>query len=445
MFNELNLAPFYDFFTKILIYLDRSTIRLQLGAILLAIVLAWLLEKVLEHYIPRLQLQFPKFLETNAKRLSIILSYLRFPLLGLITLWLNRQLLLSQDSLTGLLIEAETLFWTWLLYRLFLGILYAFFDQAAIRLYHYRFYAPLFTLYIIFKILSYLTNLEMLSNVVLTGGFESDLTIGSLFNAIIGLYIWIGALSGIQDLLYLFFTKRAGAQPAVVEGVLTSIRYILIILGIIVVLGQIGLNATTVAAITGGLSVGIGFSLQEIIGNFISGILLFFEGALKPGDVVEVDGEITVVERVSIRATTVRTFNRVEKIVPNQKFLTSSVITYTGSDRISRYLIPVGVSYKSEPDQVIEILLKVAKENPDVLKKPKPMVFFIGFGDSSINFELSIWLDNPIIRKPVTSELYQEIWRAFARNKIEIPFPQRDLHIQDFSSGNHFPNSFGTK
>ncbi len=105
------------------------------------------------------------------------------------------------------------------------------------------------------------------------------------------------------------------------------------------------------------------------------------------------------------------------------------MINYTGSDRICRYLIPIGVSYKSEPQKVIEILLKVAHEHPKVLKKPKPTVFLTGFGDSSINFELSIWLDNQVIRKPVTSDLNQAIWQAFAEQNIEIPFPQRDLHI----------------
>ncbi|MGK7897809.1 MAG: mechanosensitive ion channel family protein [Xenococcus sp. (in: cyanobacteria)] len=436
MFNELNLAPLYDFFTKILIFLDRPAVRLQLVAILLAIILAWLLDKVLEYRIQKLQLQFPHYLDAYAKRLFVILNYLKFPLFSLTILWLIRQLFLSQGALTGLLLEANNLLWVLFFFHLFLGIEYAFFEQSAVRRYHYFFYAPLFFLYLIIKILSYLTNLESLSTVVVASVFTNALTLGTLFNVIVGLYIWIGVLSGTQDLLYLLITKRTTAQPAVVEAALASTRYILIILGVIVVLGQLGLNATTVAAITGGLSVGIGFGLQEIMGNFISGILLFFEGALKPGDVVEVDGEITVVERVSIRATTVRTFNRVEKIVPNQKFFTSSVVTYTGSDRISRYLIPIGVSYKSDPDQVIEILLKIAKEHPNVLKKPKPMVFFIGFDGSSINFELSVWLDNPIIRKPVTSELYQEIWRAFASNNIEIPFPQRHLHIQDFSTGN---------
>ena len=440
MFSELNLAPLYDFYHIVLIFLARPIVRLQLAAILLTIFLAWLLEQILEDRIKKSQLKFPIFLEPYTQRLFIILNYLKLPLLLLIVISISIYLLLSQGSLTGLLSASKKMFWAWFFYRLFLGILYAFFDQSAVRRYHYRFYTPLFIIYVIFSILSDLTNLERLNDVVLTLGFTNALTIGSLFSAVIGLYIWIGVLFGIKDLLYLLITNRTKSNPGVIDASLTSITYILVIFGIIVVLGQLGLNATTVAAITGGLSVGIGFSLQEIVGNFISGVLLFFEGALKPGDVVEVDGEITVVKRLSIRSTTVQTFNRVEKIVPNQKFLTNSVVTYTGSDRITRYLIPVGVSYKSDPEIVTKILLKIAHDHPDVLKKPKPMVFFISFGDFSINFELSVWLDNPIIQKPVTSELNQAIWQAFAQNNIEIPFPQRDLHIRDLSSGDQLRN-----
>ena len=438
MFNEFNFALLSDFFAKILIFLDRPIVRLQLLAISIAILLAWLLTRFLEPRIQKLQLQLklylPKYLETYTKQCFIIIHYLLFPLSILITIWITKLLLLFGGSLVGLLNDWISLFLVLLFYRLFLGILYAFFAPTEVTFYHYRFLAPLFSFYIIREILSDLTNLESLSQVVLTSVFANALTIGSLFSSIVGLYIWIGVLYGIKDLLYLLITKQTKAEPGVVEGVLSSSRYLLIGFGIIVVLGQLGLNPTTVAAITGGLSVGLGFSLREILSNFISGILLFFEGALKPGDVIEVEGEIAVVKRVSIRATTVQTFNHVEKIVPNQKFLTSSVITYTGSDRICRYLIPVGVSYTSEPQQVIKILLKVAQEHPKVLKKPKPTVFLTEFGDSRINFELSVWLDNQIIQKPVTSDLNQAIWRAFAEQNIEIPFPQRDLHIRNISS-----------
>ena len=432
MFNEFNFAPFYDFLTKIVIFFERPSFQIQLLAILSAILLAWLLSKGLESLIQRWEL--PAYLKTYAQPFFIIIHHLNFPLFGLIALFTAHQLLLSRGWLVGLLTKVTTLLWVLLVYRIFIAILYALFSPLVIRRYHFRLYAPLFILYFIAEILSHLTNLEPLTNIVVTSFFETAITVGSLLRAIVGLYFWIGFLWGMQDILHRLVTRQTKAEPGVVEAALTSIRYVLIGLGIILVLSHLGFNTATLAAITGGLSVGIGFGLQEIMGNFISGILLFFEGALKPGDVVEVDGEVAVVRRLDIRATTVQTLNNIEKIVPNQKFLTSSVITYTGSDRLSRYLIPVGVSYKSEPQAVIEILLRVATEHPQVLEKPKPMVFLLGFGDSSLDFELSIWLDNPIIQKRVTSELNQAIWQAFAEQNIEIPFPQRDLHIRHLAS-----------
>ena len=432
MFNQFYFAPLSDFLTKILIFFERPSFQIQLLAISLAILLAWLLSKVIESLIQRRKL--PTHLETYTQRFLILIRYLNFPLLGLIAIAITSELLLSQGWLFGLLTKATTLFWVLLVYRFFIGILYAVFSPSSIRPYHYRLFAPLFILYFITEILSNLTSLEPLSNIVLTSFFETAITVGSLFKAIVGLYLWVGILWGVQSILYRLITQQTKAEPDAVEAVLTSSRYILIGLGIILILSNLGFNTATLAAITGGLSLGIGFGLQEIMGNLISGILLFFEGALKPGDVVEVDGEISVVKRLSMRATTVQTFNNVEKIVPNQQFLTSSVTTYTGSDRISRYLIPVGVSYNSEPETVIEILLKLAQEHPKVLKNPKPMVFLIGFGDSSIDFELAVWLNNPMIGKPVTSELNLAIWKAFAQENIEIPFPQRDLHIRNIAS-----------
>ena len=428
MFNGINFAPLYEFIVKIFVFFGRPSVQIQLLAIISAILLTWLLSKGIGSLVKGLV--FPTPLKPYGQWGLILIDYLNFPVLGLIALTLASKLLLAQDWLVGLLSEVTTLFWVLLVYRFFIGSLYAAFSKSFVRRHHYRLFAPLFILYIIAQLLAYLTNLEPLRNIVLTTVFESAITVGTLFQAIVGLYLWVGVLWGAQDVLYRLITKQITAEPGVVEAILTLTRYILIGFGIVVVLSQLGFNPTTVAAITGGLSIGAGFGLQEIIGNFISGVLLLFEGALKPGDVVEVDGEITVVKRLSIRATTVQTFDNVEKIVPNQTFLTSSVITYTGSDRIIRRLIPVGVSYKSDPEEVIEILLKVAKGHPKVLAYPEPIVFFTEFGDSSINFELAVWLDNPMIPKFVTSELNRAIWKAFAENNIEIPFPQRDLHIR---------------
>ena len=436
MFNQFNFAPFYDFINKIIIFLGRPSFQIQLLAIFLTILLAWLLSKLFGYFIQVIQKRkLPTYLKTSAQYCLKLIDYLKFPVFGLILFATTNYVLLSQGWLIGLVKEVSNLFWALLVYRCALIVIYFLFSEAATRRYNSRFFAPLFILFLIHEILSHLTNLDPLSNIVLTSLFETALTIGSLLNAIVGLYLWVGFLWITQGVLYVLLTQKTKAEAVVVEGVLSSCRYILITLGIILVLSQLGFNTATLAAITGGLSIGIGFGLQEIMGNFISGILLFLEGALKPGDIVEVDGEMAVVRRLSIRATTVQNFNHIEKIVPNNNFLTSSVTTYTGSDRLVRCLIPIGVSYESKPDVVIETLLKVAKEHPRVLKKPKPVVFLIGFGDSSIDFELSIWIDNPIEQKLITSELNQGIWDKFAQHNIEIPFPQRDLHIRNISSG----------
>ena len=187
---------------------------------------------------------------------------------------------------------------------------------------------------------------------------------------------------------------------------------------------------TTLALISGGLSVGIGFGLQEIVANFISGIVLLFEQSLRPGDVVSMENEMGIVKSLGIRATTVRTLDNVEVIVPNQAFLTSAVTTYTKSDRIVRVKIPVGVSFGSDPKEIREVLLTIARQHHLVQEKPEPAVRFIGFGDSSIDFQLEIWLDDPMLAMTIKSDLRFMIWKAFAKRNIEIPFPQRDLHLR---------------
>ncbi|MDJ0746429.1 MAG: mechanosensitive ion channel [Xenococcaceae cyanobacterium MO_167.B27] len=235
---------------------------------------------------------------------------------------------------------------------------------------------------------------------------------------------------GIQDAIFHLLVKWTKLEAGVVQASLTLIRYGLIGVGLVFVLSTIGFDSTTFAAISGGLSIGIGFGLREIISNFISGIALLYERSLKPGDYIYVEDEMCQIKHINIRATTVCTFDNVEKVVPNQTFFTSSFTTYTGSDEIVRRLIPVGVSYKSDPEAVIEILLNVATEQPKVLTEPEPVVFLTEFGDSSINFELAVWLSTPAIAKSVTSDLNRAIWKALAKHNIEIPFPQRDVHIR---------------
>ncbi len=166
------------------------------------------------------------------------------------------------------------------------------------------------------------------------------------------------------------------------------------------------MNPTALAAITGGLSVGIGFGLKEVISNFVSGIWLLFEGALKIGDIILIEGDWSQVTRLGIRATTVKVLeNNFELIIPNQVFFTQKVSTLTGTDPLICIYLRVGTSYSCRVKKVRQLLMQIAKQHPTVLEEPAPQAFFIGFGDSSLDFELKFWLDEPLLHRTVTSEL----------------------------------------
>lgn len=187
------------------------------------------------------------------------------------------------------------------------------------------------------------------------------------------------------------------------------------------------------------LSLGIGFGLQEIVSNFVSGLILLFERPLQVGDLVQVGETVGVVERINIRATTVRTLDNEFILVPNRELVTKDVVNHTHNDPRLRVRVPVGVAYGSDLELVREALLSAARDNRLVLKRPAPEAFFKGFGDSSLDFELRAWISRPLDRPAVTSELNNKIDEAFRAAGVTIPFPQRDLHLRsvDDQAGQH--------
>jgi small-conductance mechanosensitive channel len=210
-----------------------------------------------------------------------------------------------------------------------------------------------------------------------------------------------------------------------------GIGYIVLVVGLIAGLQSLGLNLSTLMVMGGAVGLGIGLGFQTVASNFVAGIILLIERSIKVGDRVEV-GELNGdVVRIGPRATWVRTNDNIDVIVPNSEFTEKRVINWTAENRRIRFSIPVGVSYGSNPNQVREILLKVAADNPDVLQDPKPDVIFKGFGSSSLDFELRVWTIHRVQTPQVLkSNLYFPIFRAFGENGIEIPFPQRDLHLK---------------
>ena len=215
------------------------------------------------------------------------------------------------------------------------------------------------------------------------------------------------------------------------QSIGTIIQYFFIIMGAFVVIQSSGINLGSLNVLAGALGVGIGFGLQNIANNFISGLIILFERPIKVGDRIEVGNVTGDVVKISSRASTVSTNDNISIIIPNSELINKQVINWSHNDRRIRYHVPVGVSYKEDPEFIRRVILEVADENKDVLKRPAPEVLFIGYGDSSIDFDLLVWtssyIDKPIILR---SQLYYEIFKMFKEHKIEIPFPQRDLHLK---------------
>ena len=207
--------------------------------------------------------------------------------------------------------------------------------------------------------------------------------------------------------------------------------YLVFVFGLIIGLQSVGLNLSSLAFLTGIIGVGVGFGLQNIVNNFVSGLILLVERPIKVGDRVEI-GELTGdIVRIAARSTWVRTNDNVVIIVPNSDFISNRVTNWTANDRRVRINLRLGVSYSSNPVIVRRILLDLAQAQPDILHEPPPDVIFLGFGDSSLDFELRVWTEDSL-RTPqiLKSNLFYEIFRSFSEQNIEIPFPQRDIHVR---------------
>lgn len=235
--------------------------------------------------------------------------------------------------------------------------------------------------------------------------------------------------------LRIYLLDRLAMEEGHKYALETAAEYLIIIAGLAIGLESAGVNLSSLALLGGALGIGIGFGLQPIVNNFVSGLVLLFEGPVRVGDRVEIAQLNGDVIKIGVRSTWVRTNDNIIVIVPNSEFIIKPVTNWTATDRQVRFSLSVGVGYGSDPEQVREALLRVAAQNPHILAQPAPDVIFTEFGDSSLNFDLRYWtvekVQVPMILK---SDLYFAIFRAFKELGIEIPFPQRDLHFRSASA-----------
>ena len=222
-------------------------------------------------------------------------------------------------------------------------------------------------------------------------------------------------------------------QRGVQNSIGKLIRYCIVCVGFVFAFMALGFDFTKLTIIMGALGVGIGFGLQGIVNNFVSGLILLFERPLREGDTIEIDDKRARIKKIGLRATVVETFDQADVIIPNADLINNQVINWTLVNRQARLSVPIGVAYGSDVSLVVETLLACAKRHETVAKAPAPQVLFINFGESSLDFELRVWIPDADTRLRVKSDLYHDIERAFRAANIGIPFPQMDLHFH--SSG----------
>ncbi|MCP9790961.1 mechanosensitive ion channel family protein [Vulcanococcus limneticus] len=302
-------------------------------------------------------------------------------------------------------------------------------EPRALGLLESRLIRPGFLLVAVLALIEQIDNLADLGVIPVGRWFGAEVNLGDLGGALLIVYVLVMG-SG---------PPAAGAAWLVQQGVGLSdgsrralqlmLRYVVIGLGILWALDHIGFNTTAILAVAGGLSVGLGFGIKEVFSNFISGLWLLFEGSVRPGEVLFIDGDPCEVRSLGLRAAVLwRDRDNAELVIPNQTFFTATTTTYTGSDRLRRSQVTVGASYRHDPKQVMALLEATALATPRVLAEPAPKALLLSYGDSAVEYALRFWIANPMDNVSICSDVHAAVWHAFAEQDIEMPYPQRVIH-----------------
>ncbi|MBM9510968.1 mechanosensitive ion channel family protein [Desulfogranum marinum] len=260
--------------------------------------------------------------------------------------------------------------------------------------------------------------------------FGLKITPGSVLIVVFICYATFVFSRGLRAFLQQTVLPRYGVELGVQVSISRLVHYAILTIGFFVLLKMLGFGLSQITILGGALGVGIGFGLQAIVNNFVSGLILLFERPIKVGDMIEIGMEVGEVKELGLRATIVQTFDNAEVVIPNSELITGRVTNWTLSEKRVRVKLPVGVAYGTDISAVLKILLSCADANPMVLTKPEPKALFLAFGASSLDFELRVWIPDFAEGLVVRSELNQDIEAEFDLAGIEIPFPQTDLHLR---------------
>ena len=286
-----------------------------------------------------------------------------------------------------------------------------------------RFLLPLFITYAVLQFVGLFDDISLLGNTQLFTIANTIVTLRGAFVVSIGLFLWFAGVSSLAQFLQKVLHDRLHIEAATLDASLILLRYFLIALGLVFAFSELKLDSTAIAAISGGLAVGIGFGLRDVIINFLSGITLLFERSLRPGDIIEFNNKMGRVEEINLRATTIKTRDHIELVIPNQFFWSSALISYTRRSRLARFNIEVLVGYNHSPDIVTAILVAAARENAKIATRLTVKVELRNFGHEGILYQLKFWTDDPLAINSLRDKIYRYLWIALAEAGIKLEVP----------------------
>jgi small-conductance mechanosensitive channel len=413
------------------VMLARPAVLVQIGVIVAALAVAWLVPHLLGQWLESLvppsgtgaAAQRPprSKWQVRSERWFRALSYTLFPILALILLGLALNSFADERRPYGLIESVIPLLWLLLLYRLFVGVGLASLPKVSAERYARRFVRPSFMILLLYFAERLLFQTLSINDISLFQIQGVGLGLGNLLNFLIVLLVsyvasW-AVFEGVSRLL-----RRSQAEAGVRQTVSNVSRYAVLGLGVLAALGALGVNMSTLAWIGGGLSVGIGFGLQELFGNFVSGILLTVERSVRPGDVIEAAGHRGVVSEVGMRSTVIKTVDSTEVFIPNKELLTKPMTAFTYSDRTYRIKLVVAVAYDSDFDNVQSVLLEAIRRQPLILAEPEPDVSLVDLNPPySANFSVAGYIQDYADSVRVQAQLNRMVHDALAQHHIEIP------------------------
>ena len=408
-------------------YWTTASARIQAIVIVFSMLLAWALTKRSKPRILKFTQEStrPAWIEQSIRILSLLL----LPLFLLIFALLSRGLLERFDvasvDLLNPFVNATT---AWLIYRLVAGLTHnrlwirwaavLAFGMAALQ--SFGLLKPSF---------------DFLESASFAIG-KNNLSILDLLNGIFILLflLWISSFLGSAGETKI--RQLPNLPPSLQVLLAKVIRVLLIFLSFVVAMSTIGLDLSSFALLGGAIGVGIGFGLQKVVSNLVSGLILLLDRSIKPGDVIEIDNTYGWINSLRARYASIITRDGKEHLIPNEDLITNRVVNWSFSDKNIRVRVPVGISYDSDPRLAMELCVDAARSSGRVLNTPEPRCLVTGFGDNSVNLELRFWINDPSNGVGnARSEVLLNIWDRFKKEGVSIPFPQRDIHVKNFPDG----------